>query len=90
MLARVQAEPAGTFFWMQGWGRERDTYQAKSGTRLTGPERRALRDLDQGRALSLGTGTSFSGRDLGLAESGSALLSEWNDKHGNPLTEEPE
>lgn len=67
-------------------------YTRRSGPALSVAERRSLADLDKGGALlrMFDEAPSQMGRPLSLTPAGTSLLSEWNDKHGNPLTEESE
>lgn len=67
-------------------------YARRSGPALPVGDRRALTDLDKaGLFLRMfDDAPSQMGRPLSLTPAGRALLAEWNEKHGNPLTEERE
>jgi hypothetical protein len=89
MLAEVDAER-----FMRVWvdmAGTRTAWRRRPSEALSAAEARALGEVDRDGLLYVHSrlGPSVRApRRVELSRTGSALLSEWNDRHGNPLTEE--
>ena len=65
-----------------------ELFRRPDGGDLTESERRAVMQLYSTGLVDAPTEDVFVGRLVDVTNAGKRLLSEWNDTHGNPLTEE--
>jgi hypothetical protein len=65
-----------------------ELFRRPDGGDLTESERRAVMQFYATGLVDTLTEDVFVGRLVDVTNAGKRLLSEWNDKHGNPLTEE--